>query len=212
MTDTDVYDDSEVDWEYKCVKCGAHVTDPLSQVCYECRQKMVLVDTKEYEALKAEVKQQAAMLESYHDLVDAASAHVNKLKAEIDLSKSMYAQALTVFTEERDIQLARIETLTAQSRASVPLRILFVLEDDTWVGTTIDHGVVAQGKTLQAAHESLMYTFASQFALHLTEGQDPFAEMKPAPDELIKLFEAAKPLTTCREGEHYAVYYKKQED
>jgi len=58
----DDYDDADVDWEMKCSKCGGQVTDVLSAVCYDCRQKMVLVDAQEYEELKAKLEAVRSLL------------------------------------------------------------------------------------------------------------------------------------------------------
>jgi hypothetical protein len=76
----------------------------------------------------------------------------------------------------------------------IKLSVLFLKENDSWVGQCLEHDIAAQGKTLDEAKTSLQHTIAGQMFLDAGSGKAPLLDIKPAPEYYRVKFENAEKL------------------
>jgi hypothetical protein len=76
----------------------------------------------------------------------------------------------------------------------VKLSVLFLRENDSWVGQCLEHDIVAQGRTIDEAKAALSHTIAAQMCLDATHGKMPLADIKAAPEYYLTKFEHAEKL------------------
>ena len=77
---------------------------------------------------------------------------------------------------------------------TIKLSVLFLQENDSWVGQCLEHDIAAQGKTLAIAKTCLEHTIAGQIFLDARSGLAPLSEIKAAPDFYKEKFNTAEQL------------------
>ncbi|MHB8615498.1 MAG: hypothetical protein ACYC93_05440 [Candidatus Acidiferrales bacterium] len=71
------------------------------------------------------------------------------------------------------------------------ISVLLRHEEFGWAAQCLEYDIAAQGSTLQAAKDALEKAFVSQIVVDVSNGNQPLADVSPAPAEYWKLFETA---------------------
>lgn len=83
----------------------------------------------------------------------------------------------------------RVDPKTGASSSAVSLRVLVLRDGPWWVAQCLEHDLVAQATTLPELELRFHRVIVGTIALALERGEEPFAEIAPAPKACIDMYE-----------------------
>ena len=73
------------------------------------------------------------------------------------------------------------------------MRVLLKKEGKSWVAICLDYVIAVQAKTIDEAKSSLIRIMVLNMVTSINEGEPPLSNKTPAPEDLRKLWDKAKP-------------------
>lgn len=77
---------------------------------------------------------------------------------------------------------------------TITIHVLMIRDDRAWVAQGLQHDIAAQGDTIEEALERFKRVLASEARFDLRNGQEPLAEVPPAPQSLWDIWATSEPL------------------
>ena len=76
------------------------------------------------------------------------------------------------------------------------LRVVVFKEGDIWIAQALEHDICAQGADLDAVTERLQEAVAAEIGLAIANGEDPLADIQPAPSNFFRMWDERSRFTT----------------